>query len=69
MLSKEEIEKAREFDDAAAAAGGYLDTTFETPSYRLRDMHRWAKAHGKSVDKMTVAEKDQFLVTPKTKAL
>lgn len=69
MFRKEEIKKAREFDDAANAAGGYLDTTYETPSYRIRDMHVWAKANGKEVDKLTPAERDQFIVRHKIKGL
>jgi hypothetical protein len=69
MMNKEDIKKARDFDDAACEAGGFVDTTFETPSYRVRDMHNWAKANGKDVEKLSTIERDQFLVRPKTKAL
>jgi len=69
MLMKEDIKKAIEFDDAAAEAGGYLDTDYTTPSYRIRDMHRWAAAHGKDVEKLTPAEREQFIIKPKKQAL
>ena len=69
MLTKEDIKKAIEFDDAAAEAGGYLDTNYTTPSYRIRDMHRWAVANGKDVEKLTPAEREQFIVKPKKQAL
>lgn len=46
-------------------AGGYLDTTFVTPSYRIRDMHRWAKEQGKDVENLTISERNQFLVDKK----
>ena len=69
MLTKKDIQKACDFDNAAAVVGGYLDTTFETPSYRIRDMHRWAKANGKDVEKLTIDERNQFLTPNKIKAL
>ncbi|GMA99150.1 histidine phosphatase family protein [Pelosinus sp. IPA-1] len=65
MLTKEDIKKARDFDDAAMEAGGYLDTTFEAPSYRLRDMYRWAREQGKDVENLTESERKQFLVGKK----
>lgn len=68
MLTEKDIKKAYDFDNAAADIGGYLDTNFETPSYRIRDMHRWAKAQGKDVEKLTPDERNQFL-TYKSKAL
>ena len=69
MLTKEDIKKAIEFDDAAAEVGGYLDTDYTTPSYRIRDMHRWAAAHGKDVEKLTPAELELFIVKHKKQAL
>lgn len=69
MLTKEAIKRAREFDDAAAEAGGYLDTTHETPSYRIRDMYTWAKINGKNVNELTPAEREQFIIQPKKQAL
>ena len=65
MLTKEDIKNAIEFDDAAMEAGGYLDTTFETLSYRLRDMYKWARENGKDVEKLTINERSQFLVDKK----
>lgn len=65
MLTKEDIKKAIDFDNAAIEAGDYLDTTFETPSYRIRDMHRWAKEQGKDVENLTENERKQFLVDKK----
>ncbi len=69
MLTKEDIKKARDFDDAAHEAGGYLDTTYETSSYRIRDMHQYCRAMGKDVETLSPIERDQFIVKPKTKAL
>ena len=45
------------------------DTNYTTPSYRIRDMHRWAVANGKDVEKLTPAEREQFIVKPKKQAL
>jgi predicted RNase H-like HicB family nuclease/uncharacterized protein YuzE len=61
-FSKDYVRKTIDFEDAALKAGGFLDTTFTTPSYRIRDMHRWAKVHGKDVEKLTTDERNQFLV-------
>jgi len=69
MLTNEDIKKDIEFDNAAADAGGYLDTDYTTPSYRIRDMHRWAVAHGKDVEKLTPDEREQFVVKLKKQAL
>ena len=70
MLGHEDIKKATILDNAAAEVGGYLDTS---PSglrpYRIRDMHKYCKDHGKDIEKLTPAERDRFRVEPKTKVL
>jgi hypothetical protein len=62
MLTKEDIKDAIEFDDAAAAAGGYIDTKAKTIAYRLRDMYNYCVAQGKDIEKLTPDEREMFRV-------
>ncbi len=65
ILTKEDIKKAIEFEDAAAEAGGYVEPMFELPPYRIADMIKWARANGKDVEKLTSAERERFAIKPK----
>lgn len=69
MLTEEEIKKAIELDDAAAAVGGYINTTAQSVPYRIRDMHKYCLAQGKDIERLTIPEREMFRVTAKSKAL
>ncbi len=69
MLSKEDIKKAIELDDAAAEAGGYVEPMYELPPYKIADMIKWARTNGKDVEKLTPTERAQFAIKPKRQAL
>lgn len=69
MLTQNDIKKAGEFNNSAQETGGYLDTTFTTPSYRIRDMYKWARDNEKDVEKLSTDERDHFLVSSKKRAL
>ena len=66
MLTQEDIKRAIQLEDAASGVGAYLDTSKSTPSYRIRDMHKYCKIHGKDIEKLTAVEREQFRVSPKT---
>ena len=69
MLTKEDIRKADELDNAAAAAGGYINTEAKLVPYRIREMHAYCVSQGKDIEKLTPAEREMFRVQAKTKAL
>jgi hypothetical protein len=62
MIKKEDIQKGIAFDDAASEAGGYVIEMKELPPYRIRDMIKWARTNGKDLEKLTKAERNQFLI-------
>jgi len=62
MITKEDIQKAIELDDAASKVGGYVDYRKPLPPYRIRDMIKWARANGKDVATLTKQERNQFLI-------
>lgn len=69
MLKEDDIKKAVELDDAASEAGGFVEPMCEAIPYRIADMMKWARANGKDVEELTLAERDMFRIVPKTKAL
>lgn len=62
MITKEDIQKAIELDDAASKVGGYVDYGKPLPPYRIHDMIKWARANGKDVATLTKQERNQFLI-------
>jgi len=62
MITKEDIQKAIELDDAASKLGGYVDYGKPLPPYRIREMIKWARRNDKNIETLTEKEREQFLI-------
>jgi len=68
-ISKEKLQKFNALEEAAEKAGGFIDKTAKSPSYHIRNMHKYCVDHGKDIEKLTPAEREIFRSpdTPNTK--
>ncbi len=62
-MSKEEIKKMRDLDEAAEKAGGFTSVfSADDVHYNYREINRYCKEKGIEPIDMTIRELNQFLV-------